>query len=124
MSLPVTNGALLRCPYGSTMASLSVRRVRPVASVWDAVPFENIPPFGTCGCPRNPQVAQAASIGQVGARVPCIPAVDQPWLAGSSRGRVDGVPGLAHDSTARCRWGGVISLVTLGSRTSRGSDHG
>jgi hypothetical protein len=121
MSNHVEHAAMLRCQYGSNDALLNVDGRWPIASVLDFRPFVNIQPFGACVCPGNPQVAAAtAAAGGVLTPATCIPAVDDPWLPGSLLVRVGGAPGLSPDSTARCRWGGVIGLVQPHSERRRG----
>jgi hypothetical protein len=126
MSSRVEHGATLRCQFGSTLAPLRVPRLLPWASVRDSVPFVNIQPFGACSCPGNPQVAMASRAARgVLAPMPCVPAVDEPWQAGSTQRSVGGVPALAPDSTARCRWGGLISLLAITQRDpGQGEKHG
>jgi hypothetical protein len=112
MSNHVEHAALLRCQFGSNNAPLNVEGPWPLASVRDFQPFSHIQPFGACVCPGNPQVqAATAAAGGVLTPSPCLPAVDDPWLPGTTKMMVGGAPGLAPDSTARCRWGGVIELV-------------
>jgi hypothetical protein len=106
----VEHGGIVRCQFGTSTALLNVSGPIPIASVRDFVPLENIQPFGACVCPQNPQVA-AAMVGGVVTPMPCVPAVDAPWSAPKSRIVVAGLPGLSPEATARCRWGGVISLV-------------
>jgi hypothetical protein len=112
MSNHVEHAALLRCQFGSNNSPLNVEGPLPLASVRDFEPFRHIQPFGACVCPGNPQVqAATAAAGGVLTPSPCVPAVDDPWHSGSSKMIVNGAPGLAPDSTARCRWGGVIEMV-------------
>jgi hypothetical protein len=112
MASHVEHAALMRCQFGTNTAVLNVAGPIPIATVEDFVPLVNIQPFGACICPGNPGVAAAtAAAGGALVPVPCVPAVEQPWLAAGAKIRVRGVSGLAPTSTAHCRWGGMIELV-------------
>ena len=59
----VVTGAKLQCPFGTIMTSLCVTSQskclaagKPAATVADVKPNVNIPAFGMCSSPANPQV--------------------------------------------------------------------
>jgi hypothetical protein len=107
----VTSGAVLSC--SCSIGGLGVLNVLPptrAANVNDGIPMLNIPSFGMCGCPANPQVAAAtaASLGTL-TPVTCIP-VTSKWNGGLSNQQVDGSDALQPSSTIQCAWGGEIAI--------------
>ena len=85
----VTAGTTMTCTMGATPASLIVAApivsaTTPVATIADTIPDTNIPTFGLCMSPGNPQVAAATAAAQgVLTPQPCVPATGTPWAAGS-----------------------------------------
>lgn len=118
MSILITSGAMLQCTFGAAPASLNVLPIKriaagaPVANIMDHLPMLNIPPFGSCTCLGNPQVA-AATAAALGALtpVPCMPMTGTPWLPGSPTVKAAMMPALQSTSTLSCSWGGVIRIV-------------
>lgn len=114
----VTEGASLTCSQGASPATLAVTPDRALrldgrrlALVTDHA-AANVPPFGLCRAPSNPQVASAtAAAGGTLTPQPCVPQLDAPWSPGAStaRGREGAV--LHEGCTARCRWGGEVSVL-------------
>lgn len=109
----VVEGALIKCAFGVAPMPLSVMPPTPmtvnglpVATIENMVPMVNIPPFGMCTTPSNPEVAAA-----LGAPMPCVPVVVAPWAPGSEVDLIDGVPALVMGSTCMCTWGGVIEIM-------------
>ena len=91
MGVEVVSGAMMSCSFGVAPASLTVlpaNRVTvggvPAANIMDYVPMMNIPTFGMCMSPSNPQVAAAtaAALGVLTPQ-PCIPVTSAPWSPGS-----------------------------------------
>ena len=116
----VSNGATMMCALGSspsTLVVLPTPRVmaasQPAATIMDFKPFANIPGFGACMSPANPQViaATAAALG-VFTPQPCIPATTSPWAPGNPTVLVGGLPVLTNTSTCQCMWGGVITITS------------
>jgi hypothetical protein len=116
----VSNGATMMCALGSspsTLVALPTPRVmaasQPAATIMDFKPFANIPTFGVCMSPANPQViaATAAALG-VFTPQPCIPATTSPWAPGAPTVLVGGMPVLTNTSTCQCMWGGVIAITS------------
>jgi hypothetical protein len=116
----VGNGAQIKCAMGTTPATLVVLPVtrvtvaaQPAATVMDFKPMSNIPGFGMCMSPANPQVvaATAAALG-VFTPQPCIPATSSPWAPGAPTVLVAGQPALTNTSTCQCMWGGVITVIS------------
>ena len=116
----VTATASLMCSFGvapSTLNVLPAARVmiegKPAASIMDMAPMVNIPPFGMCITPTNPQVAAAtsAALGVLTPQ-PCIPVTSAPWAPGAATTMVGGKPALTMGSTCSCAWGGVITIAS------------
>ena len=67
MPKTVTAGAMMKCSFGVAPSALIVTPENkllvgtPAATIMDNIPIKNIPPFGMCNCPSNPQVATAAA---------------------------------------------------------------
>jgi hypothetical protein len=106
----------------ATLAVLPINRVnvggQPAATIMDFKPMVNIPTFGMCMTPSNPQVAAATSAAMgVLTPQPCIPVVTAPWTPGAPTVLEGGMPALDNASTAMCTWGGVISVVVPGQFT-------
>jgi hypothetical protein len=118
----VVQGAALKCTFGASPARFAVTVPHLVdgddlaaGSIADFAPTANIPPFGLCRSPKNPQVATATSAaGGTLTPQPCVPALTQPWSPGSTSVSVAGQPGLHASCTCRCQWGGVISITNPG----------
>lgn len=113
----VANGAGMMCSFGmapSTLVVLPTPRVivegQPAATITDAAPLVNIPPFGMCTTLTNPTVAAAtaAALGVL-TPMPCLP-VTTPWVPGAARTQVGGLPALTMGSTCNCAWGGIIQI--------------
>ena len=85
------------------------------ATVMDFKPMANIPTFGMCMSPANPQVA-AATAAAMGVLTPqpCIPATSAPWSPGSMKVRIGQVAALVQTDTCQCMWGGTISITSPG----------
>jgi hypothetical protein len=119
---PVVSTAVLQCTFGlapSTLNVLPTSRVtiegRPAATIADAAPNVNIPPFGMCTSLSNPTVAAAtASALGVLTPMPCVP-VTTAWVPGAAQTQIGGRPALSSVSKCTCAWGGVISVVNPGS---------
>jgi hypothetical protein len=123
MSQQVVMGAQLMCSFGTMPAVLVVlpeSRVlvegRPAATIMDHEPIVNIPTFGMCACPANPQVAAATAAAMgVLTPMPCVPATTTPWLPGALTVLIGGQPALNNLSRCMCMWGGVVSIAMAGS---------
>jgi hypothetical protein len=119
MAQQVTNGAMLRCSFGTTPSQLIVtpdKRVSagsmPAATIMDYIPMRNIMPFGLCTTRSNPQVSAA-----YGSPQPCIPITTAPWSPGSPTVMVASLPALQNACQALCQWGGVITIQQPGQGT-------
>lgn len=126
----VVNGADLMCPMGKPgKAKLTVLPTplvnsgdQPVATIMDNKPMANVPTFGMCTTPSNPQVAAAtsAALGVLTPQ-PCMPVIPAPWAPGSPTVMVGNKPALTSDSSCMCQWGGKISITNAGqSKTTTG----
>lgn len=115
----VVNGATLECPLGkpgtATLAVAPAAMVnageQPVATIMDFAPMKNIPTFGNCTTPSNPQVSAAQ-----GAPQPCLPVITDPWKPGSPTVRIGNLAALTSDSICLCKWGGVITVKAAGQK--------
>lgn len=119
MSEIVVGGAELKCPLGKPGQATLVVAPTPmvnagrgtVATIMDFAPMKNIPTFGNCTSPQNPQVAAAQ-----GAPQPCLPVITDPWKPGSATVLVGSLAALTSDSTCICKWGGVITVKSAGQQ--------
>ena len=126
MPKPVmTTGALMQCSFGLAPAILNVLPIArttssnlPVATISDAIPMVNIPPFGMCTTLSNPMVAAAtaAALGVL-TPMPCIP-VTEAWIPQSPQVLVGGKPVLVAGSQCMCNWGGVVTVTPAGGVTT------
>jgi uncharacterized Zn-binding protein involved in type VI secretion len=78
----------------------------------------NIPSFGMCMSPANPQVAAATAAAMgVLTPMPCLPATAAPWTTGSPKVMIDGSPALTSICQCMCMWGGAITVSMPGQLT-------
>jgi len=106
MAQVISNTALLKCSLGVTPAPLIVLPANrtlsagnPLATIKDAAPFLNIPPFGMCAaCP---------------APCPCIPKTVM-WQANGKKTINGGMPAINKDSKLMCMMGGTIEVIMPG----------
>ncbi len=125
MPIQVVNGAVLQCSFGvvpSNLVVLPVHRVQsgyqPAANIMDHQPMVNIPPFGMCITPSNPQVAAAtAAASGVLTPQPCIPMTMTPWVPGVPTLLIDNMPAVDNTCTCNCVWGGVVMVTYPGQVT-------
>lgn len=88
---------------------------KPAANVTDTKPMANIPGFGLCMSPQNPDVAKAtAAASGVLTPQPCKPNVLGPWMAGSPSVTVGGYPAVNATCTCTCVFGGLIRVLSPG----------
>lgn len=118
----VVSTAMLTCTFGMAPSTLNVLPLarttienRPAATIADAAPAVNIPPFGMCMSLSNPTVAAAtaAALGVL-TPMPCVP-VTQSWIPLVPTVLVGGKPVLVSGSTCVCAWGGVIQVAFPGA---------
>jgi hypothetical protein len=117
----VAEGAMMTCTFGVTPAPLSplpntvMAGGLPSATIMDFAPMVNIPTFGMCSSPANPEVitATAAALGVL-TPMPCIPATVAPWVPGAPTVLILEQPALTADSMCMCTWGGEISITEPG----------
>ena len=113
----VVAGALLMCDMGLTPAPFSPDPHMvsagglPAGNIMDFAPMENIPTFGMCKSPTNPEVASAttAALGVL-TPMPCVPATMAPWTPGSSSVMIDDIPALTSSCMCMCMWAGTITV--------------
>jgi len=123
----VCNGAMIMCSFAmppgeATLIVEPINRVltssQPAATIMDHVPMANIPTFGMCITPTNPEVASAtaAALGVL-TPMPCIPVTPTPWVPGSPTVLEANFPVLNNTSELMCTWGGVITISEPGQFT-------
>ena len=120
--LLVVNGAQLMCSFGVAPCALIVMPMivtagggpLPAATINDHQ-VTNITTFGMCTTPSNPQVAAATAAAMgVLTPVPCMPMITAPWMPGSVKVKIRGVPALTASSQCMCMWGGAVIITTPG----------
>jgi Domain of unknown function (DUF4280) len=123
MAQLVTMSATLACSFGAATSNLIVLPVnktiaekKPAANIMDNVPIDNIPPFGMCSAPTNPEVISetAAALGVL-TPAPCVPSIPAPWAPGSPTVTIGGMPALNSTSKCMCAWAGVIQITAPGT---------
>jgi Domain of unknown function (DUF4280) len=112
VGVQVSTGAELACSFGAAPAVFSassenVAATTPAGVITDVEP-ENIPTFGMCSAPTNPEVIAAQ-----GSPVPCVPVLT-PWTPGSAGVTINDVPALDDASECMCCWAGVITVTDPG----------
>ena len=87
----------------------------PAATIMHFAPMVNIPTFGMCNSPSNPEViaATAAALG-VHTPMPCVPATVAPWDPPAEMVTIRGMPALTQAATCMCMWEGTISIEEAG----------
>jgi hypothetical protein len=127
MGMHVCMGAMMQCSFGAAPSSLIVLPVSmvvtssvPAATIMDHIPVANIPPFGMCQAPSNPQVIAltAAALG-VFTPAPCIPVTPAPWVVGAPTVMVANKPALNNSAKLMCTWAGVIQFTAPGQFTEQ-----
>jgi hypothetical protein len=123
MGLLVTATAQIRCTFGADPSVLDVPAAsvlcagRPVATIQAIAPEVNVPSFGMCSSEANPVVSDATAAAEgVLTPMPCVPALDAPWVPGSPTVLVSGVPALTQSSKCLCAWEGVITILMPGQQ--------
>ncbi|HLI56832.1 MAG TPA: DUF4280 domain-containing protein [Actinomycetota bacterium] len=122
MGSQVVTGAMLQCSMGaapSTFAAsgIAVSATTPAGVITDTGPA-NVPPFGLCQSPANPQVAAATAAAQgVLTPQPCQPVLT-PWTPGAAQLSIGGVPALDDASQCSCAWAGVVTVTDAGQTST------
>ena len=123
MPLLACTGTGLMCTFGMAPGVLNVLPGQvtgptPMATVLDHKPMVNIPPFGMCSAPSNPQVAAAtaAALGVLTPQ-PCVPATSTPWIPTNPTLTAGPAPALTNASKLMCQWGGMITITQPGQVT-------
>ncbi|MDT5131936.1 MAG: hypothetical protein QOE41_1247 [Mycobacterium sp.] len=122
MGSQVVTGATLQCSMGATPSTFAasgaqVSATTPAGVITDAAPG-NVPPFGLCQSPANPQVAAATSAaGGTLTPQPCQPVLT-PWTPGAAQVSTGGVPALDDASQCTCAWAGTISVTDAGQTST------
>jgi hypothetical protein len=115
MGSQVVTGATLQCSMGSNpstfAASETAVSATAAAGVITDIGPENVPPFGLCHSPANPQVASTMT------PQPCLPVLT-PWAPGAARVWIGGVPALDDASQCSCAWAAVITVTDAGQAST------
>lgn len=119
----VCSGALVKCSFGVAPAALNVLPDTQVLA--DDLPagtitcstIVNVPTFGMCSAPSNPEVAAAtaAALGVL-TPMPCVPVLT-PWIPVSTT-LIGGQPALVEDCTCMCAYGGEIEILPGGGQNT------
>ena len=124
MGMMVCMGAMMQCSFGAAPSSLIVLPAHqvltgtPAATIMDNIPMTNVPPFGMCSSPSNPEVAAATSADEgVLTPQPCEPVLPAPWVVGSPTVLIGNLPALNQSAQLMCAWGGVIQITSPGEFT-------
>lgn len=114
-------GAQVMCSFGMAPADLIVLPEKmvmiegtPAATIMDSE-IVNIPTFGMCTTPSNPEVAAAtaAALGVL-TPMPCVPLLT-PWVPGSPTTLIGEEPALVVGSQCQCAYGGVVEIMMPGT---------
>lgn len=121
MGSQVVTGATLQCSMGTTPSTFAasgaqVSATTPSGVITD-VSAGNVPPFGLCQSPANPQVAAATSAAGVLTPQPCQPVLT-PWTPGAAKVTIGGVPALDDSSQCNCAWAGMVSVTDAGQTST------
>lgn len=122
MGMCVCMGATMMCSFGMAPSTLVVPPVNrtltgpPAANIMDNKPMMNVPPFGMCTSPANPNVASKIPVPPPGVLKPqpCTPTLVAPWVPGSPTVLIGNMPALNNTSKLMCMWGGVIQILVPG----------
>jgi hypothetical protein len=109
MPIPVRDGALLSCSFGSAPGVLMVEGDRTGGKKPAASADTDLPRFGMCTSPNNPNVLTA--IGETQGSLQAVPCEPAPGEWDDAQGRT--LTGAAPlDSTCRveCAWSGIIEI--------------
>jgi hypothetical protein len=118
MGNQVATGATLQCSMGTTPSTFAASGTQVMATtaagVVTDVDQSNVPPFGLCQSPSNPQVAAATAAAQgTLTPQPCMPVLS-PWTPGSAKVTIGNVAALDDSSQCSCTWAGVITVTDAG----------
>lgn len=124
MPIQVVEGAMMTCTMGlgppvplncSVPPTMVTAGGLPAANIGHFAPMVNIPTFGMCNSPTNPEViaATAAALG-VHTPAPCVPATMAPWEPGADDVMIGELPALTNMCTCLCMWEGEISITDPG----------
>lgn len=126
----ICSGATMRCSMGTSQAKLSVLPSRtvfltgqPMANISDHLSMVNLAPFGRCRSLGFPATASATAANHGSLTpMPCIHNTPFPWMGGKNDYIIKGNPALLKSSTCSCVWGGTISIVDDGQKSTGPTD--
>lgn len=114
MGHAVTSGTQAKCSFGDVAPIIATSQTKVLGCGKPVATIADLPqaPFGMCKTPTNPAVA-AATAAALGVLTPapcaCVPA--GPWTPGKASVLIGGKPVITTESSARCAYGGQISIV-------------
>lgn len=113
------------CMFGSAPCTLNVTSQqvcllegKPVGTILDMKPGDNLPSFGMCMSLANPTVAAAtaAALGVLTPQ-PCTMVPAGPWISSSPKTLIQGKPVLTNEATLTCAFGaGTIQITSPGQQ--------
>jgi hypothetical protein len=114
--------AMMQCSFGVAPSALVTMNMtvlvegKPAATITDAAPLVNIPPFGMCSSLANPTVAAAtaAALGVL-TPMPCVPNTAA-WIPPVPLVQIMGKPAFNLQAKCICAWGGVIQIINPGTQ--------
>ncbi len=114
----VVTGAKLQCPFGTVISTLIVTSQskclvagKPAATIADVKPNVNIPAFGVCSSPANPQVMATG----IPIPKPCTMVPGGTWITKNPKLLAGGKPCLCSDGVLICAMGaGMITITSPG----------
>ncbi len=123
MGQVAVTGASMMCPFALVPAPVPLNVTSnsqvlvqglPAGTIQDGGAMVNVPSFGMCTNPANPQVAAAtaAALGVLTPQ-PCIPQTAS-WIPAQGKVLAGGKPCLTGDCSIMCMYGGKISIVMPG----------
>ena len=126
MAILAVTGAQCTCSFGTTPCMLQVTSQlsnmadkKPIATIQDMKPGENILGFGMCTSMLNPTVAAAtaAALGVLTPQ-PCTMVPAGTWIPTNPSIQVASIPCLTNESTLLCGFGsGTIKIMNPGQKS-------
>ncbi len=128
MPLQVCTTAKMKCamavPPGMSVFNATPKMIQTsmqqAGNIMDNKPMVNVPSFGMCMSPTNPQfiAATAAALGTP-TPVPCVPVLPAPWVPGVPNVLVSNQPAIDNTCMLTCALGVpmCITFIDAGQTT-------
>ncbi|GFN32146.1 DUF4280 domain-containing protein [Paenibacillus xylaniclasticus] len=123
----VVRGAKMRCQYGTHARRINLPAShgayvngKPKMNEEDCRLTVNIPHFGICNCPNNPNTSTVYLIAEDGQQIsgrPCEPKLPSRWSNCKEEARVGGRAALMSDSIIYCYYQGSITFLDDGQNS-------